>query len=171
MSQENIYTYEGMFLFPQSATANLQASVDLITSLIDRADGEIISLRKWDERRLAYDIQGNKRGVYFLTYFKAAATKMVELERACNLSEELLRSMFIRADEIPADQMEAAEGRTELADEIKLRSEQAEQRGPDNATSSVTKRTEPTEQPAASEAPAPAPVAKPEPVVSGADAE
>lgn len=164
MSEERINTYEGMFLFPQAATANLQAAVDLVTALLARADAEIISLCKWDERRLAYDIKGNKRGVYFLTYFKAKAAKMADLERACNLSEELLRSMIIRADEIPAEHMEAIEGRAQLADEIKLRSEQSEQAGSDAATSSVTRRSEVTEDETDS-------ADEPEAVASGVDAE
>ncbi len=166
MSEERINTYEGMFLFPQSATANLQAAVDHISMLLERADAELISLCKWDERRLAFDIKGNKRGVYFLTYFKATASKMQEVERACNLSEQLLRSMIIRADEVPAEQMEAAEGRAQLADEIKLRGEQPEERTSDAGSSSVTKRSE-AEAARAQQQPA----KEPEPVATGAESE
>lgn len=116
--------YEGLFLFPQAVTTNLQGAVDHLNQLLDRAEAEIISLRKWDERKLAYEIKGNKRGVYFLVYFKAPADNMQQLDRDCNLSEMLLRAMLLRADHIPAEQMEAAEGRSELEDEIRLRSEQ-----------------------------------------------
>jgi len=137
--------------------------------LLERADAEIISLCKWDERRLAFDIKGNKRGVYFLTYFKATASKMQELERACNLSEELLRSMIIRADDVPAEQMEAAEGRAQLADEIKMRGEQSEERTSDAGTSSVTKRSE--TDASKPEQSTEKPTEKPEPVASGAETE
>ena len=76
-----IQTYEGMFLFPQSATSDLQGSVDHITDILQRGGAEIIALRKWDERRLAYDIHGNKRGVYFLAYFKAKTQSLAGMER------------------------------------------------------------------------------------------
>lgn len=115
--------YEGMFLFPQSASANLQAAVDHVKELLDRADAEIVSFRKWDERRLAYEIKGNKRGIYFLVYFKAGVDRLAGLERDCNLSEQLLRSMVTRADHVPAELIEAADGQEQLADEMKLKAE------------------------------------------------
>ncbi len=119
--QDRIYTYEGMFLFPQSAVADLQAAADHVTEILNRAGAEIISFKKWDERRLAYEVKGNKRGLYFLVYFKAKGAKVANIERDCSLSEKLLRAMVTRADHLPEDVMQAAEGRQQLADEIKLR--------------------------------------------------
>lgn len=126
MPTERIYPYEGLFLFPQAAMTNLQGAVDHIKLLLERAGAQIISLRKWEERRLAYEIKGNKRGVYFIVYFRAEASKMTSLDRDCNLSEELLRVMITRADHLPLEQMEAADGQAELADEIRLRAEAGE---------------------------------------------
>lgn len=124
MSEIRIHAYEGLFLFPQAATGNLQAAVDHIREILARANAEIISLKKWDERRLAYEIQGNKRGVYFLVYFKASTDKLAGIERDCNLSEQLLRTMVTRADQMTLEQMAAADGQAALADEIRLRAEQ-----------------------------------------------
>ena len=42
-------TYEGLFLFPQSAASDMQAAVDHVTSILDRADAEVIALSKWEE--------------------------------------------------------------------------------------------------------------------------
>jgi small subunit ribosomal protein S6 len=122
--QERIYTYEGMFLFPQAAVADLQAASDHVMEILSRAGAEVISFKKWDERRLAYEVKGNKRGLYFLVYFKAKGNKIAGIERDCSLSEKLLRGMVTRADHIPEDVMKAAEGRQQLADEIKLRATQ-----------------------------------------------
>jgi len=121
MSDERTTTYEGFFLFPQAVAANLQGAIDHLEELLKRVDAEVVSLRKWDERRLAYEIKGNKRGVYFLVYFRADPARLTDLERGCNLSEQLLRSMVTRADHIPAEEIEAADGRAQLADEIRLR--------------------------------------------------
>jgi small subunit ribosomal protein S6 len=113
--------YEAMFLFPQSATADLQGCVDHVSEILTRHGGEIVALRKWDERRLAYDIAGNKRGLYLLAYVHAKTTALSAIERDCNLSERLLRAMVVRADHMTREQMEALEGRQQLADEINLR--------------------------------------------------
>ncbi len=124
MTEERINAYEGLFLFPQTIGGDLQAAVDHIKEILAKSDVQLISLRKWDERRLAYEIKGNKRGVYFLVYFRAARTTLVSIERSCNLSELLLRFMIVRADQLTQEQMESADGTAELADEIKLRAEQ-----------------------------------------------
>ena len=125
MSDNTKRMYEGMFLFPQNTISDLQSATDHVMSLLQRADAELVSFKKWDDRRLAYDIKGNKRGVYFLTYFRCDPTRVADLERSSNLSELLLRSLVIRADHLNAEDIEAAEGRDALADEIKLRTEQA----------------------------------------------
>lgn len=124
MSHERTYTYEGLFLFPQASVSDLQGAADHVLELLHRTGAEIISFKKWDERRLAFQIKGNKRGLYFLVYFKAKGSKLATLERDCNLSEKLLRSMITRADQITPEMMQAAEGRAQLADEIKVRATQ-----------------------------------------------
>jgi small subunit ribosomal protein S6 len=121
MPEVQIYPYEAMFLFPQAMTANLQEAVDHVKDILTRAEAEIISLKKWDERRLAYDVKGNKRGVYFLVYFKARGSQIANIERDCNYSEKLLRAMIVRADHVAEEIMRAADGQQQLADEIKLR--------------------------------------------------
>ena len=125
MSDNTKRMYEGMFLFPQNAISDLQSASDHVMSLLQRADADVVSFKKWDDRRLAFEIKGNKRGVYFLTYFRCDPTRVADLERSCNLSELLLRSLVIRADHLNTEDIEAAEGRDSLADEIKLRTEQS----------------------------------------------
>lgn len=147
MSEARINTYEGMFLFPQAITANLQEAADHVRSILERGDAEILSFRKWDERRLAYEIKGNKRGVYFLTYFKAPADKLRIIERDCNLSEQMLRAMIVRAEHLPQEHIEAAEGRQELADEIEMR-----KKDPAAAATEGTSRVESASKPPASAA-------------------
>jgi small subunit ribosomal protein S6 len=124
MAETRINAYEGMFLFPQTVSADLQSAADHVLETLSKGGAEVISLCKWDERRLAYDIKGNKRGVYFLTYFKCDAQKLTLIERDCRLSEKLLRSMITRADHVSAEQMLAMEGRQQLADETALRKSQ-----------------------------------------------
>ncbi len=125
MTEQRINVYEGLFLFPQAVGGELQFAVDHIQEILAKSDAQIISLCKWDERRLAYEINGNKRGVYFLVYFRALRSALVSIERSCNLSETLLRSIIVRVDHLTQEQMEAADGTTQIADEIKLRAEQA----------------------------------------------
>lgn len=126
MPVDQVKCYEGLFLFPQTAASDLQSAVDHLKDILARAEVKIIGLRKWDERRLAYEIKRNRRGLFFLVYFEAPPNALAHIERDCNLSEQVLRSMVIRAEHLTREQMEAADGQSELADEIKLRDAEEE---------------------------------------------
>jgi len=154
MNTERTALYEGMFLFPQSATANLQAAIDHLKEVLEKCDVSIINFSKWDDRRLAYEIDGNKRGVYFLVYFNAPTKMIADLERRCNQSEEIMRMMVTRAENLPTEIIEANEGAQALADEIKVRGEQKTEKGINAASTVSRKEDAPKPVEAKEEAPA-----------------
>lgn len=126
MPPTRTYQYEAMFLISQAVAADLSGAVAHINELLGRAQAELIAMRKWDERRLAYEIKKQKRGLYILTYFKAPNTSIAHLERDCNLSEKILRAMILRCDHLTLDEMKAADGREALEAEAKLRASRPE---------------------------------------------
>ncbi|TVQ31389.1 MAG: 30S ribosomal protein S6 [Phycisphaeraceae bacterium] len=118
--------YEGMFLFGQSAAADLGGTVEHLTGILDRAQAEIVAMSKWDDRRLAFEIKKHKRGIYILVYFECDARNLAKIERDCNLSDHVLRSMVLRADHLTLEEMQASDSRQSLTDEAALRAEQPE---------------------------------------------
>lgn len=123
MISKRIYNYEAMFLLSQGVAADLSSAVDHIKEIIARGHGEIIAMKKWDERRLAYEVKGQKRGYYVLCYFKAPGSELGHIERDCNLSEKILRALILRCDHLTVEEMTAADGRKELDLEAKMRVE------------------------------------------------
>ena len=113
--------YEGMFLFPQSAAAELGQCADHVKNILNKNNSEILSFSKWDERKLSHIMKGSKRAIFFLTYFKSEPSNIIDIERDCNFSEKLLRSLILSAEHIPDNIIAAADGEEKLADEIKLR--------------------------------------------------
>ena len=154
MSEQRVSLYEGMFLFPQSASADFEGVIDHVNEILRRADAEIVAMRKWDERRLAYDIKGNKRGLYILVYFRAEHSRLTGIERDCNLSELLLRSLIIKAEHIPTEEIEANDQRQGIKDEIALRKADAEKAAEAEAAAAAAAPAAPVavaEEPAAEE--------------------
>lgn len=98
--------YEAMFLFDPTFGSAIENCESEVNRLMERAEGEILFIGKWDERRLAYRIDGRKRGVYMLVYFKAPPDKIVGLQRDAQISEDILRLMVVRADGVSRDMME-----------------------------------------------------------------
>ncbi|MCO6437516.1 MAG: 30S ribosomal protein S6 [Phycisphaerae bacterium] len=104
--------YEAMYLFDPTFGASWEDCEAEIKRLMSRAEAELVFCKKWDERRLAFKVKGRKRGVYVLTYFRAAPEKIDPLERDIRLSENVLRALVLRADGITPEMMErAAEAR------------------------------------------------------------
>jgi small subunit ribosomal protein S6 len=91
--------YEGMFLIDSAEAAkDWDGIIETITKILTKADAEIISIRKWDERPLAYKIRKCERGTYILTYFRAVGPKIHEIERDVQLSERIMRALILNAD-------------------------------------------------------------------------
>lgn len=99
-------TYEGMFLFDPAVGAKAEAVQGEIDRLMSRAEAEVIATRPLEERRLAYEIKGRKRGMYVLTYFRARGDKITSLERDIRLSELVLRALIVRADGLSEERMQ-----------------------------------------------------------------
>ncbi|MFG0251778.1 MAG: 30S ribosomal protein S6 [Phycisphaerales bacterium JB038] len=123
MTESRTAYYEGMFVFPQSQTADLRGAADHIKEVIARGEGELIAIQKWDERRLAYSIKNHNRGLYILTYFKAPTSALTGIERDCNLSEVMIRSLVTRAEHLTEEEMRAADRSQELESDATVRAD------------------------------------------------
>lgn len=99
-------TYEGMFLL-DAGNPDLNAATDAVSGILNRREAEILSLKPWDERRLAYEIKGRKRGLYVLGYFKLDPAQVVEIEHDCQLDERILRAMLLRRDNLTEQEIAA----------------------------------------------------------------
>lgn len=125
MADKRVYMYEAMFLLSQATAAELSSALDHIKEVLARGHAEIVAMKKWDDRRLAYEIKGQKRGVYILVYFKAPGTDIAHIERDCNLSEKIMRAMILRADHLTEDEAKNLDARKELEVEAKMRADKA----------------------------------------------
>ena len=91
--------YEGMFLVDSlEAISDWDGITGLIKNMIQRADGDIVTLKKWDDRRLMYPINGKERGTYILCYFKAPGPRITEIEKDVQLSERIMRALILSAE-------------------------------------------------------------------------
>ncbi len=91
-------TYEGMFLFDPAAATQWESVETEVNRIMERADAELIGVKKWDERRLSYEIERRKRGCFVLTYFRAPGSSITGIERDARLSEAILRLLVVRCD-------------------------------------------------------------------------
>jgi len=125
MSETNTRLYEGLFLFNAATVgSNTQQAIDIVKQYVDRAGGEIVTISKWDDRKLAYKLDGQKRGLFILAYFNVDAAQVAHIERDVTFSDDVLRCLIIRADHIGETELDTArENEKNTAAAIALESE------------------------------------------------
>jgi len=98
--------YETMFLFDAAFAADFQQAIGEVERILQRSNAQVVFLEKWDERRLAYEIKGCKRGCYVLAYYKCDPESIAQIERDCALSDSILRVLVKQAEGVTKEQME-----------------------------------------------------------------
>jgi len=99
--------YEGMFLVDSSkAGADWDGIIAAIRTILEKAGAEIDSIRKWDDRRLAYDIKGKSRGTYILSYFRVDGARIRDIEKSVRLSEKIMRVLILSAEKLSPEDIE-----------------------------------------------------------------
>ena len=62
-----------------------------VSGWITDLGGEVVELQKWGKRRLAYEIERKRDGVYTLIVWSCAGPMVKEIERRLRLNESVMR--------------------------------------------------------------------------------
>lgn len=97
-------TYEAMFLVDSAqAGSDWDGTLAAVNRVLERAGAEVLALRKWSDRKLAYEIDHKSRGTYILSFFKAEGAKIAGLEKDVQLSEQIMRVLVLGTEDRPPD--------------------------------------------------------------------
>ncbi len=98
--------YEGMFILDSGRFARDPEGIAAqVNKLVTDAGGEILVSRQWEERRLAYPINGQRKGLYWLMYFRLDSLNLAELNRQFSLFDANIRNLFIKIDPRIVDEL------------------------------------------------------------------
>jgi small subunit ribosomal protein S6 len=86
-----------MFIFDSNRFARDRAALPAeIEGMIKSAGGDVLVSRLWEERRLAYAINGQRKGTYWLIYFRGPSTAIDPLNRQCEIHDSVLRQLVLK---------------------------------------------------------------------------
>lgn len=93
--------YETAYVLRPEATEEAIAKANsIIKETLEAANGEILVDENWGVKQFAQPTEsGLKRGNYFYVIYKADTNVNVELERRFNISEDVLRFLFVKLGE------------------------------------------------------------------------
>lgn len=97
------HQYELMVILdPEIDERTVAPSLDKFLNVIRNDGGTIENVDIWGRRRLAYEIQKKSEGIYAVVNYTATSETSVELDRQLKLSEAVLRTKVLRAEEAVA---------------------------------------------------------------------
>jgi small subunit ribosomal protein S6 len=146
--------YECMHILDSNRYARDPSGVqESFDSTVTKLDGEILVSRLWNEQKLAYLVDGHRKGTYWLSYIRIEGSRLVELERAFQLNENILRTLTLRLDERLVEPM-VAHALGETAPSTSGDDDAGNPSDQDNseAAAESVETTEPADQPVAEDA-------------------
>jgi small subunit ribosomal protein S6 len=156
-----------VILDPEIDERTVAPSLDKFLNVIRNDGGTIDSVDIWGRRRLAYEINKKTEGIYAVVQLTANASATVELDRQLKLSEAVMRTKVLRAEEAIAQVAEAAKVAEEKAARKAAAPAKPAVASAAPATASAATAAAPVEAPAEEAAPA---KAKAEPEAAAAEA-
>ncbi|MCA8961110.1 MAG: 30S ribosomal protein S6 [Planctomycetes bacterium] len=96
--------YEGMFLFDANQTARRWSELESrVGTILSKNGAELRYAERWPDQRLAYEIQGARKGTYYLTYFTAPPQSIQQIRRDSELTEDILRVLVLHEEGLDAE--------------------------------------------------------------------
>ncbi len=98
-----MHPYELMVILnPEVEDRTVQPMIEKFLGVITTGGGTIDNVDYWGRRRLAYEFQKKSEGIYAIVAFTADPATTQELERQLRLSESIMRTKVLRADDAVA---------------------------------------------------------------------
>jgi small subunit ribosomal protein S6 len=109
--------YESVFIARQDiSSAQVEQLTETYANIIRENGGEVAKTEQWGLKTLTYKIKKNRKGHYVLFNLNAPAAAVAEMERNMSISEDILRFMTVRVDELEAGPSAMMQSRNERGD-------------------------------------------------------
>ena len=110
--------YETVFIIdPSIESEEIERVIEDTQNLISGSGGTVIKVDKWGKKRLAYEVKGNRDGYYVLVDFEAEPQFIQRLGRYYGLTEEIIKYMTLRAEELQGMRSSESEDKEESLSE------------------------------------------------------
>lgn len=91
--------YEIMYIInPTILEEGRDTVIAKVDAILTESGATLTKTEKWGERKLAYPIDKKKTGFYVLTTLEMDGTRLVEVERKLNITEEVMRYIIVKQD-------------------------------------------------------------------------
>jgi small subunit ribosomal protein S6 len=91
--------YESLFILrPSLPDDDVQKTLEKVKGTLEKAGGTIERLENWGKKKLAYEVKGEKKGVYIQLQFKGNGVAVTEIERLFRLEDAVIKFLTVKLD-------------------------------------------------------------------------
>ncbi len=88
--------YETTFILePGLDETKVNEEIERVTGWIKDLGGEVLEVQRWGKRRLAYEINKRRDGIYTLLLYQGPGPVVKEIERRMKLDEQVMRVLTV----------------------------------------------------------------------------
>ena len=110
--------YETVIIInPNLEAEDVERIANDVQEIISGSGGVVTRVDNWGKKRLAYEVKGNRDGIYVLIYFEAEPGLVQTLARHYGLTEQIIKYMTVKAENLPEPSSEMRETRDRDEDE------------------------------------------------------
>jgi small subunit ribosomal protein S6 len=149
-----MHLYELMVILdPTVEERTVAPSLDKFLNVIRNGGGTVDKVDIWGRRRLAYEINKKTEGIYAVINVNANSADVLEVDRQLRLSEAVMRTKVLRADEAVVNIEPVAVPEVSAEEKAADKAEEAPAKAP-AAKAPVAEKPAAAKAPAAKKAPA-----------------
>ena len=96
--------YEHIFMARQDVTSQqVEAMIDQYKGVIEQNGGKVDKTEMWGVKSLAYRIKKNRKAHFTMFNLDAPPAALAEMERQMRISEDILRFITVRVEELETE--------------------------------------------------------------------
>lgn len=89
-------TYETTFILdPGLEESRVDAEIERVSGWIKDGGGEVVEIQRWGRRRLAYEIERKRDGIYTMILHTSPSDLVRDVERRIRLNESMMRVLTV----------------------------------------------------------------------------
>lgn len=104
-------------LRPDVPTSHVEATTNKVGDILKKVKGKIVKTEQWGLRTMTYPIKKHKKGYYTHLGISMPGEGINEMENALKLSEDIIRFLTVKVDEISKDPSAVMKAKTRAAAE------------------------------------------------------
>ena len=101
--------YESIFIArPSLMDEEVNKVIEKTKSIIEQGGGTVLKTENWGKKKLAYEVEKEKKGTYIFLYFQSEGKVVSDVERTYRLDDAVMKYMTVKLNKKDLAQREWA---------------------------------------------------------------